>query len=91
MGWNLVDLRGEHPALKGMPSRAYFYFFHSYYAEPEDSGLVLGVTEYGVEFCSVLGWGNVLATQFHPEKSGPLGLAIYGNFLEHAALVAAGG
>ena len=81
MGWNQVDLEGEHPVFKGVPSGSNFYFVHSYYADPEDSSLVLGTTEYGVTFCSVLARGNLVATQFHPEKSGPTGLQLYDNFV----------
>ena len=81
MGWNQVDLAGEHPVFKGVPSGSNFYFVHSYYADPEDSSLVCGTTEYGVTFCSVLARDNLIATQFHPEKSGPTGLQLYDNFV----------
>ena len=81
MGWNQVTLHGEHPVFEGVESGSYFYFVHSYYAAPEDPGLVLGTTEYGLEFCSVIAMNNLVATQFHPEKSGALGLRLYENFL----------
>ena len=90
MGWNRVELKRNHPALKDVPREAYFYFVHSYYAEPTDGRLAIGLTEYGVKFCSVLARDNLIATQFHPEKSGTVGLRIYRNFVEHAALVSAG-
>lgn len=81
MGWNQVTLRGEHPVFEGVGSNSYFYFVHSYYAAPEDPSLVLGTTEYGIRFCSVIAVDNLVATQFHPEKSGALGLRLYENFL----------
>ncbi len=91
MGWNTVQLTAPHPVFAGIPQDAYFYFVHSYYPAPADRAHVLGVTEYdGVEFASVVGRGNVVATQFHPEKSGPAGLLLYANFLrlalEHGSL-----
>ncbi len=82
MGWNQVTLHGTHPVFEGVESGSYFYFVHSYYAAPEDQGLVLGTTEYGLRFCSVIAMNNVVATQFHPEKSGALGLRLYENFLK---------
>ena len=82
MGWNQVNLCKEHPVLEGIPSGSYFYFAHSYYADPEDESLVAGTTTYGVKFCSVLARDNMVATQFHPEKSGNLGLKIYENFVK---------
>jgi len=59
---------------------------HSYYAEPEDASVVAGTTEYGVNLCSVLIKDNLIATQFHPEKSGALGLRMYANFLDLAGV-----
>ena len=58
----------------GIPDDANFYFVHSYYVEPDDKPLVAGETEYGIPFCSVIARGNLVATQFHPEKSGEFGL-----------------
>lgn len=84
MGWNQVELLGEHPVFSGIPSGADFYFVHSYYADPEERLLALGTTEYGISFCSVIARGNLIATQFHPEKSGSVGLRIYENFLRFA-------
>ena len=82
MGWNRVKIHTTHPVLSDIPSESYFYFVHSYYAEPEDQNLVAATTHYGIEFCSVVAWDNVIATQFHPEKSGRIGLKIYQNFVE---------
>jgi len=87
MGWNSVELSTAHPVLKDVPSKSYFYFVHSYYVQPADNSVTIGSTDYGVGFCSLLARDNLIATQFHPEKSGPLGLKLYRNFVEHAALV----
>jgi len=84
MGWNQVSQRISHPLFEGIPDGANFYFVHSYYGEPEDSSLVAGETEYGVTMGSVIARGNLVATQFHPEKSGESGLKMYANFLRHA-------
>jgi glutamine amidotransferase len=81
MGWNQVTLHGTHPVFEGVESGSYFYFVHSYYAAPDDQSLVLGTTDYGLQFCSVIAMDNLVATQFHPEKSGALGLRLYENFL----------
>ena len=81
MGWNEVNFERDHPVLEGVESGSYFYFVHSYYADPEDQSLVLGTTDYASQFCSVIARDNLVATQFHPEKSGALGLRLYENFL----------
>jgi glutamine amidotransferase len=82
MGWNSVELRLSHPVLEGVPSGSYFYFVHSYYADLEDQSIVAGTTTYGVEFCSAAARDNVIAVQFHPEKSGEIGLRLYDNFVK---------
>jgi imidazole glycerol-phosphate synthase subunit HisH len=84
MGWNRVRQTRPHPVFEGIEDGAYFYFVHSYYPSPEDPDVVIGETEYGVRFASVLARDNVVATQFHPEKSGADGLRFYGNFLRLA-------
>ena len=81
MGWNQVEIRAGHPVLNGGSNGSHFYFVHSYYPDPEEKGLVAGTTTYGVEFCSAVAWDNVLAVQFHPEKSGANGLKIYQRFV----------
>jgi glutamine amidotransferase len=81
IGWNQVKQKGPHPIFEGIPDNSYFYFVHSYYAVPRESSLVLGETDYGITFASVIARGNMVATQFHPEKSGALGLRLYHNFL----------
>jgi glutamine amidotransferase len=84
MGWNQVKQKFAHPIFAGIADEANFYFVHSYYVEPEDKSLVAGQTDYGVSFCSVIARENLVATQFHPEKSGEVGLEIYRNFIRNA-------
>ena len=84
MGWNQVRQRTQHPVFEGIEDGSNFYFVHSYYPDPEDRDVVIGETDYGVTFASVLARGNVVATQFHPEKSGAQGLRFYANFLRLA-------
>ena len=84
MGWNQVRQQVGHPIFDGIPDETNFYFVHSYYADPEDVTVVSGVTEYGVAMCSMLVKGNLVATQFHPEKSGEYGLRMYDNFFKMA-------
>ena len=84
MGWNQVVINKEHNIMRGINPSAYFYFAHSYYSVPADSNVVLGTTSYGIDFCSILVRDNVFATQFHPEKSGSVGLQIYKNFIQNA-------
>ena len=84
MGWNQVRKRRSHPVFDGIEDGDYFYFVHSYYPDPEDRDVIIGETDYGVAFASVLARDNVVATQFHPEKSGEAGLRFYGNFLRLA-------
>jgi glutamine amidotransferase len=82
MGWNSVSGRGGHPVFNGIENNSYFYFVHSYYPEPADKACVIGETAYaGVTFASAIALGNVVATQFHPEKSGRAGLKLLGNFI----------
>jgi glutamine amidotransferase len=84
MGWNTVEWVHEmHPISQGIPNHSYFYFVHSYFPAVDDQSYALGMTEYaGITFPSVITHENVVATQFHPEKSGTLGLKIYSNFVE---------
>jgi glutamine amidotransferase len=80
IGWNTVTTTRAHPVTDGLPDPAYCYFVNSYYCEPADPDDVLGVTEYGTSFCSVVARRNLVATQFHAEKSGPVGLALLERF-----------
>jgi glutamine amidotransferase len=85
MGWNRVRQRAAHAIFDGIADGSYFYFVHSYYPQPDDDSVVIGETEYGVTFASVLARDNIVATQFHPEKSGDAGLRMYANFLRAVA------
>lgn len=88
MGWNKIYLPKSRTSWKdsllgGVGNNDYMYFVHSYYVSPSDYKDVLAMTDYeGVEYCSAIVDGNVFATQFHPEKSGRIGLKIYQNFVE---------
>lgn len=80
MGWNRVTVRKPHPVFSGIDAQSEFYFVHSFYPAPRNADAVLGTTDYGLTFTSVLGEGNLIAVQFHPEKSGPPGLTLLKNF-----------
>jgi len=82
MGWNQVRQMQKHWIFEGIKDNSNFYFVHSYYAEPEDKSIIAGETEYGTAFCSMVIRDNLIATQFHPEKSGEIGLRMYSNFLK---------
>ncbi len=82
MGWNQVNIIKKNPLFQGVPQDSNFYFVHSYYPSPEDA-FVLGKTRYGIEFCSVMGRDGLWALQFHPEKSGRIGLTILKNFYNY--------
>ncbi|PZC51336.1 MAG: glutamine amidotransferase [Chloroflexi bacterium] len=91
MGWNQVHIKQEHPVFSGVDTGSYFYFVHSYYTDPADDTLIVGTTDYGIDFCSVLASENLIATQFHPEKSGEVGLKLYENFVRMVMLKEASG
>lgn len=80
MGWNRILWKREHPVFSGLDPEYEYYFVHSYYPVPEDENLIIGVTFYGVYFPSTIGYQNLIAVQFHPEKSGFPGLKILENF-----------
>ncbi len=83
MGWNQLALSREHPVLDGLDGEA-FYFVHSYYPDPSEKDDLLGTSGYGGDFCAAAGRENLVAVQFHPEKSSRAGLALYENFLRWA-------
>jgi glutamine amidotransferase len=86
MGWNTIKPVRRPPAgvlFEGIPDDSFFYFVHSYYVVPEDRDVVAATTEYGVEFACAVARDNLFALQFHPEKSGDLGLKILENFVRH--------
>lgn len=80
MGWNRVVFRKDHPVFEGLPEAAEFYFVHAFYPAPAEEGWAEGWTDYGIRFCSAVAKKNLVAVQFHPEKSGRPGLAILANF-----------
>ncbi len=82
MGWNQVDVKKEHFILKDLKPTDELYFVHSFYTDPSDEAMVYATTEYEIDFACALGYKNLFATQFHPEKSGPVGLQIFKNFAE---------
>lgn len=83
MGWNSVAMQKKHPVFEGIEDNSEFYFVHSYYPAATDDALVLGRTDYAdVSFASVIATDNLVATQFHPEKSGRIGLRFLDNFVK---------
>ena len=80
MGWNQVRFTRGHPVFRDIPADAEFYFVHSYYPAPADDRWTIGQTDYGTPFCSAVARKNLVAVQFHPEKSGRPGLKILANF-----------
>ncbi|MCW5297405.1 imidazole glycerol phosphate synthase subunit HisH [Herbaspirillum lusitanum] len=81
MGWNRVHQKVAHPLWQGVDEQAYFYFVHSYYAQPGESAHTVGETVYGAPFACAVARDNIFATQFHPEKSAAAGLQLYRNFV----------
>lgn len=85
IGWNSVSFqKKDHFLIEEIPDNSYFYFVHSYYGVPENDKYLLGCTQYGeIEFCSMIAKKNVIATQFHPEKSSKCGIKMYENFIKY--------
>ncbi len=81
MGWNAIVPVTDHPVLAGLPDGAQFYFVHSYCPAPDDACHVLARTDYHGDFASVIGRDNIIAMQFHPERSGRVGLKLIADFL----------
>lgn len=82
MGWNSVEIKQNSSIFKGIPNGSYFYFVHSFYLNGANADEVAGTTQYGTEIQCAVEKGNLCATQFHPEKSGEVGLMLLKNFLE---------
>ncbi|OQB39774.1 MAG: Imidazole glycerol phosphate synthase subunit HisH 1 [candidate division CPR1 bacterium ADurb.Bin160] len=82
MGWNSVKKTKESKILKNIDDNSYFYFVHSYYVKPKDKEVTAGNTYYGLDFTSVVEKDNIMAAQFHPEKSHEIGLKILENFVK---------
>jgi len=84
MGWNTLRARRPHPLLDGIADGAHVYFVHSYYCDVPDD-VVIATSDYGREFAAIVGRGNVLGLQFHPEKSQAVGLRLVANFVAGVA------
>jgi glutamine amidotransferase len=80
MGWNNVKVLRRPPIFDGIDDESFFYFVHSFYVVPDDRDVIAATTEYGVTFTSMVWKENIIATQFHPEKSQDAGLRILSNF-----------
>jgi len=80
MGWNSIDVNKQSRLLKGLPEKAYVYFVHSFYCKAQERRDVAATSNYGISFDAACEKGNIFATQFHPEKSGDIGLQILKNF-----------
>lgn len=79
IGWNQVSQKPSK-LFSGIKTDSYFYFVHSYYCQPKEKQVEIGITDYGIPFCSAFGKQNVFGVQFHPEKSGENGLKLLNNF-----------
>lgn len=82
VGWNMMEQKAKSKLFKNIPKSSSFYFVNSYFCQPSDESVTVGETEYGVNFCSVLIKKNIVATQFHPEKSGQVGLQFIKNWVK---------
>jgi len=82
MGWNSITKLKDHDILKGIKSGEHFYFVHSYYCQPEEEGVIVTTTTYGIAFASSVQKDNLFACQFHPEKSQTTGLHLLKNFID---------
>lgn len=80
MGWNSVDFTRNHPVFRGVPIGSEFYFVHSYYPRPRSEEMTAGTADYGISFTCAVAYRNLVAVQFHPEKSGKPGLMLLDNF-----------
>jgi glutamine amidotransferase len=81
IGWNQIEIKNqETPIFQDIPDGSYMYFVHSYYVKPEDKSVIATTTDYGIDFTSMIAKDNLLATQFHPEKSQKIGLQLLRNF-----------
>src|SRR5258706_10913065 len=86
VGWNQISQRSAHHLFAGIADQTFFYFVHSYYCESDDPAIVIGETEYGATYASVVAHGNVCGVQFHPEKSQEAGLRLLSNFARSGEL-----
>lgn len=82
IGWNYVSQTKKNSLFVGLPEKFQVYFVHSYYVDPQDKQVNIGETMYGINFCSALQKKNLFGVQYHPEKSGEVGLQILDNFIK---------
>lgn len=82
MGWNNISIKQKNGIFKDIEGEPYVYFVHSFYLKAQDKDIVAATTQYGVEIDAAVQKGNIIATQFHPEKSGGVGLKMLKNFVE---------
>jgi len=85
IGWNSVNfVKNDHFLVQGIPNNSYFYFVHSFYVVPKNKENIVGLTKYGdIEYSSIISKDNIIATQFHPEKSSKHGIKMYQNFIDY--------
>jgi glutamine amidotransferase len=85
MGWNSLSIieKQDNALLKNLSKQPYVYFVHSFHAVPEDKDIITSVTDYGEQLTASVAYKNIMAAQFHPEKSGDVGLQILKNFLDY--------
>lgn len=81
IGWNSTDARADSSLFKDLPAGSFFYYIHSYYADPLDNAVTAATADYYLRYCASIERGALAAAQFHPEKSGTLGLKLLENFL----------
>ncbi len=82
IGWNQINIKKKSNLLHGIPDQTFFYLVHSYYIAPKNNEIVVATTDYGVNYPTIIESGNIYAVQFHPEKSGELGLKLIKNWVE---------
>ncbi|MDA1017188.1 MAG: imidazole glycerol phosphate synthase subunit HisH [Planctomycetota bacterium] len=85
MGWNQLEFAQEHAVFTGIPQDSFYYFVHSYHVVPRDNSVIVARSDHGGRFVSVAGRGNLIATQYHPEKSQSVGLKLLKNFATSVA------
>ena len=86
VGWNQISQESAHPLFAGIADQTFFYFVHSYYCESDNRAIVIGETEYGTTYASVVARANVCGVQFHPEKSQAAGLRLLSNFAQSGVI-----
>jgi len=82
IGWNQINIVKESPLLEGIPDKTFFYFLHGYYVEAKNPDIITAKTDYFIEYTSIIEKGNIFGVQFHPEKSGKMGLQMLRNWVE---------